>query len=232
MHEMGMYWDPTMLLLIPALLLAGYAQLRVKSAFAKYGGVYSTRGTTSNEVSRRLLDMHGLRDIRIEHIPGELSDHYDPIAKVLRLSDSVCGSTSIAAIGVAAHEVGHAIQDSESYRPLVMRNTFVPIVNIGSTASWPLFFIGLLMSFEPLLYIGIALFSLVVVFHLITLPVEFDASSRALKLLGDTGTLNASELAGAKSVLNAAALTYVAATIMSILQLIRLLMIMRGRRDD
>lgn len=232
MQGMGMYWDPTMLLLIPALLLAGFAQLRVKSAFAKYSGVYSTRGTTSNEVSRRLLDMHGLRDIRIEHIPGELSDHYDPSAKVLRLSDSVRGSASIAAIGVAAHEVGHAIQDSEGYRPLVMRNTFVPIVNIGSAASWPLFFIGLLMSFEPLLYIGIALFSLVVVFHLITLPVEFDASSRALKLLGDTGTLNASELAGAKSVLSAAALTYVAATIMSILQLIRLLMIMRGRRDD
>jgi Zn-dependent membrane protease YugP len=164
-------------------------------------------------------------------VRGELTDHYDPRAKVLRLSDSVGGSSSIAAIGVAAHEVGHAVQDKEGYAPLKFRNAFVPVANLGSMAAFPLFLIGLLMSAKPLIDLGIVLFLAVVVFHLVTLPVEYDASSRALRLLGGTGILTQSEITGAKSVLDAAALTYVAATVMALMNLLRLLILARGRRD-
>lgn len=222
-------FDSTILILIPAIVIAAIAQFKVKAAFDRYSAVRSSRGATAQSVCRDLLDRFGLSDVRIEHVPGELSDHYDPAQNVLRLSDSVRASSSIAAIGVAAHEVGHAIQHSEGYAPLRFRNTFVPIANIGSSASWPLFLIGLLMSLEPLLIAGIVLFTAVVIFHLVTLPVEFDASSRALKILSSTNALTSAELDGAKSVLSAAALTYVAAAIMSAAQLLRLLILARRR---
>ena len=224
--------DPTFLLLIPALLLAVFAQMKVKSSFAKYSQIYAARGVSADTVSRILLDNFGLQKVKVERVPGSLTDHYDPRSKVLRLSDSVSGNSSIAAIGVAAHEVGHAIQDKEGYAPLRFRNALVPLANIGSTAAFPLFLIGLFMSMEPLLNIGIILFAGVVLFHVITLPVEFDASARALKLLGNTGTLTKQELGGAKRVLTAASLTYIAATVMALAQLLRLLILANGRRSN
>ena len=223
--------DPTFFLLIPGLLLAAYAQMKVKTAFGKFSTVHASRGVSADAVSRMLLDRFGLQTVEVERVSGQLTDHYDPRAKVLRLSDSVGGSSSIAAIGVAAHEVGHAVQDKEGYAPLKFRNAFVPVANIGSMSAFPLFFIGLLMSAKPLIDIGIVLFLSVVAFHLVTLPVEFDASSRALRLLGGTGMLTQGEIKGAKSVLDAAALTYVAATVVALMNLLRLLILARGRRD-
>jgi Zn-dependent membrane protease YugP len=223
--------DSTYLLLIPALLLAMFAQMKVKSAFARYSEVHSSRGVSAESVSRMLLDNFGLQRVGIERVPGELTDHYDPGSKILRLSDSVGGSSSIAAIGVAAHEVGHAMQDKEGYAPLKIRNSIVPVANIGTMAAYPLFIGGLIMGAEPLVNIGILLFAGVVAFHLITLPVEFNASSRALRLLHNTGTLTKGEIEGAKSVLDAAALTYVAATVMALMTLVRFLLIAQRRRD-
>lgn len=225
------FFDPTIIILIPALLFSLWAQFKVKGAFSKYSEVRAASGMTAEQVSRRLLDANGLQNIRIEHVPGELTDHYDPRAKVLRLSDSVNASRSIAAIGVAAHEVGHAIQDKENYGFLRFRNAIAPGVQICSAASIPLFFIGLLFGSMNLLNLGILLFCGVLVFHLVTLPLEFDASSRALKLMDSTGTLSKQELGGAKSVLDAAALTYVAALVMTVLQLVRLLALRNMRRD-
>ena len=223
--------DPTFILLIPGLLLAFYTQMKVKSTFARFSSVYASRGMSADTVSRSLLDRFGLQSVKVERVRGELTDHYDPRTKVLRLSDSVGGSSSSAAIGVAAHEVGHAVQDKEGYAPLKFRNAFVPVANLGSMAAFPLFLIGLLMSARPLIDLGIVLFLAVVVFHLVTLPVEYDASSRALRLLGGTGMLTQSEITGAKSVLDAAARTYVAATVMALMNLLRLLILARGRRD-
>ncbi|MBP9627255.1 MAG: zinc metallopeptidase [Synergistaceae bacterium] len=227
---MPMMFDPTMILIIPALVFAFWAQSRVKSTFVTYSEIRARGGVTADSVSRTLLDRFGLQGVRVERVPGNLTDHYDPRDKVLRLSDSVGGSTSIAAIGVAAHEVGHAIQDKEGYVPLRLRNAIVPVVNIGSMGAFPLFLIGLFMGAPVLINLGIILFAGVVVFHLVTLPVELDASARALKLLSSTGILMNDELGGARKVLNAAALTYVAATIMAIAQLLRLLILSRGRR--
>ena len=224
------YFDSTMILLIPALLFSMWAQYRVKSTFARYSEVAAASGVTADSVGRMLLDRGGLRNVPIEHVAGQLTDHYDPRGKVLRLSDSVSGSRSIAAIGVAAHEVGHAIQDQEGYSMLRLRNSIVPVVNICSTLSIPIFLFGLILGYMNLLNIGILLFCGVLVFHLVTLPVEFDASARALKLLSDTHTLTPGELAGAKSVLGAAALTYVAALVMTIMQLLRLVMLRNARR--
>ena len=223
--------DPTILLLIPAMIFSMWAQFKVKSAYSKYSEVDSVRGITSDQAARLILDSNGLTNINIEHIEGQLTDHYDPRAKVLRLSESVAGNTSIAAIGVAAHECGHAIQDKENYAFLRFRNSIVPVVNIASTLSMPLFFIGLLMSWLNLIDLGIALFCGVLVFHLVTLPVEFDASARALRILSDTGLLEGNEIYGAKKVLSAAALTYVAALVMTILQLVRLLALRNSRRN-
>ena len=225
------YYDPTMILLIPALLFSLWAQFKVKSAFAKYSGAASSRGVTSDDAARAILDANGLRNVRIEHIAGELTDHYDPRAKVLRLSQSVAGSTSIAAIGVAAHECGHAVQDAVGYAPLKIRNSIVPVVNICSTLSMPLFFIGFLFNYLALIDLGILFFCGVLVFHAITLPVEFDASGRALKILSGNGFLNGAEISGAKKVLTAAALTYVSAMVMSALQLLRLILLRNQRRD-
>lgn len=228
---MPLFYDPTFLLLIPALLFAMWAQFRVKSTFARYSEIAARRGVTADHVSRALLDKFGLQNIRIERVAGNLTDHYDPSGKVLRLSDSVSGSNSIASIGVAAHEVGHAIQDKDGYAFLRLRNSIVPVVNIGSMLSMPLFFIGLIMGSLDLLNIGILLFCGVLVFHLVTLPVEFDASARALRLLSDTGLLSSDEIGGAKAVLNAAALTYVAAMVMAALQLLRLVLLRNSRRS-
>lgn len=225
------YFDPTFVILIPAVLLSMWAQFKVKSTFAKFSEVNARKGVTADRVSRTLLDRFGLQRVPVERVPGQLTDHYDPRGKVLRLSDAVAGNTSIAAIGVAAHEVGHAIQDMENYAFLRFRNAIVPVVNIGSTLSMPLFFIGLIMGSMNLINIGIALFCGVLIFHLVTLPVEFDASSRALKLLSETGLLASDELGGAKAVLDAAAMTYVAALVMTALQLVRLLALRGMRRD-
>ena len=225
------YLDSTIVLLIPAILFSLWAQFRVKGAFSKYSEVRAASGVTADQVSRKLLDKFGLENVRVERIQGQLTDHYDPRNKVLRLSDAVSGNSSIAAIGVAAHEVGHAIQDKEGYAFLKLRNSIVPVVNIGSMLSMPLFFIGLIMARPSLQTIGILLFCGVLVFHLVTLPVEFDASARALKLLSETGLLAGNEVGGAKAVLDAAALTYVAALVMTVLQLVRLLALRGSRRN-
>ena len=223
---------PTYLILIPAILISAWAQFKVSSTFNKYSTVRSINGYTGAQVARILLNDAGLQEVEIQQVPGRLSDHYDPRAKVLRLSSDVYGSTSVASIGVAAHEVGHAIQDKESYSALVFRNAIVPVVNFSSSLSWILFFIGILLSYSTLVTIGIILFSVVVLFQLVTLPVEFNASSRALKLLEARGILYDKEVEGARKVLSAAALTYVAATLMAVLQLVRLIAISNRNSND
>lgn len=225
-------FDPTYLILIPAILISAWAQFKVSNTFNKFSGVRSTNGYTGSQVARILLNDAGLQDVEIQQVQGKLSDHYDPRAKVLRLSSDVYGSTSVASIGVAAHEVGHAIQDKESYSALVFRNAIVPVVNFSSSLSWIIFFVGILFSYKSLVTIGIILFSAVVLFQLVTLPVEFNASSRALKLLEARGILYDNEIKGAREVLSAAALTYVAATLMAILQLVRLIAISNRNSND
>ncbi|MDU5491820.1 MAG: zinc metallopeptidase [Clostridium perfringens] len=226
------YIDPTYLILIPAILISAWAQFKISSTFNKYSTVRSINGYTGAQVARILLNDAGLQEVEIQQVQGRLSDHYDPRAKVLRLSSDVYGSTSVASIGVAAHEVGHAIQDKESYSALVFRNAIVPVVNFSSSLSWILFFIGILLSYSTLVTIGIILFSVVVLFQLVTLPVEFNASSRALKLLEARGILYDKEVDGARKVLSAAALTYVAATLMAVLQLVRLIAISNRNSND
>lgn len=226
------YIEPTYLILIPAILISAWAQFKVSSTFNKYSTVRNINGYTGAQVARILLNDAGLQEVEIQQVPGRLSDHYDPRAKVLRLSSDVYGSTSVASIGVAAHEVGHAIQDKESYSALVFRNAIVPVVNFSSSLSWILFFIGILLSYSTLVTIGIILFSVVVLFQLVTLPVEFNASSRALKLLEARGILYDKEVDGARKVLSAAALTYVAATLMAVLQLVRLIAISNRNSND
>ncbi|MBQ3457797.1 MAG: zinc metallopeptidase [Synergistaceae bacterium] len=229
---LGYGLDPTMIILIPAVLLSMWAQAKVQSTFNQYSKIPARGGVTADSVARMLLTLYGMSNMPINHVSGNLTDHYDPRNKTLNLSDGVYGNRSIASIGVAAHEVGHAIQHHEAYSPLIFRNTIVPAVNICSTASMPLFFIGLLMGNFMLVNIGIMLFTGALVFHLVTLPVEINASSRALKLLEQTHTLSSDELAGAKKVLTAAAWTYIAAALMSLLQLIRLILISRSSRRN
>lgn len=228
--------DPTMILVLIGVLLSLWAQGRVNSAFRKYGRVRSRTGMTGAEAARRLLNSQGIYDVTIEHISGSLTDHYDPRAKVLRLSDAVYGSDSVAAVSVAAHECGHAMQDNEDYAPLRFRSALVPVANFGSQLSWPLILIGVIFGGlgSPLVQIGILMFTLAVLFQLVTLPVEFNASGRAIKLLDSQGILLAEEVNGTKKVLSAAALTYVAAAAASILQLLRLIILFggRNRRDD
>lgn len=229
------FFDPTMLIVIPAMILAMFAQARVSSTFNKYASVASRGGYTGADVARQLLLSAGITDVSVERIAGSLTDHYDPKNKVLRLSDSVFGSRSIAALGVAAHETGHAIQHRESYFPLTFRTAIFPVVNIGSKLSMPLIILGLVLGYfnfgNTILFAGIILFSLVVFFQLVTLPVEFNASSRALKLLNQYNYLSSDEMKPAKKVLSAAALTYVAAAAVSISQLLRLLFIFNRRND-
>ena len=227
---LGYGLDPTIIIVIPALLLSMWAQSRVNSTFNEYSRIQARSNVTADGVAKMLLTLYGMGNMPINHVAGSLTDHYDPRNKTLNLSDSVYNSRSIASIGVAAHEVGHAIQHLEAYSPLMIRNSIVPVVNLASNASIPLFVIGLLMGSMTLVNIGIILFTGTLVFHLITLPVEINASSRALKLLEQTRTLDSQELAGAKKVLTAAAWTYIAAALMSLLQLVRLLMIRNSRR--
>lgn len=231
----GFYFDPTYILVIIGAVICLIASTRVKSTFRKYDKVRSMSGMTGAQAAERILQAAGIRDVSIQHISGELTDHYDPRNKVLRLSDSTYGSASVAAVGVAAHECGHAIQHQKSYAPLSVRSAIVPVANIGSTLAWPLIVIGMFITSNTgtlLINIGILCFSLAVLFQLVTLPVEFNASGRALRILGDTGILGADELTKTRKVLKAAALTYVAGAAASILQLLRLLFLSSGRRND
>lgn len=226
------YFDPTYFLLIIGMFLSLAASAKVKSTFARYSRVRSASGITGAEAARRILQMAGIRDVTIVPISGSLTDHYDPRSKRLALSQDVYDNTSVAAVSVAAHECGHAIQHAINYVPLTLRSAIVPITNFGSTLSWPLFLAGLLFSIRPLVMLGILLFSFAVIFQLVTLPVEFNASSRALKMLGSSGMLGPDESKSARKVLTAAALTYVAALASSILQLFRLIILAGGRDRD
>jgi hypothetical protein len=226
-----MFYDWSFILLIPAVILALYAQFRVSSTFSKYSKVLSASGMTGSQFAKNFLDRNNLGNVEVRRVDGNLTDNYDPRDKSLNLSASVYGSSSVAALGVVAHEVGHAVQDSKNYAPLKLRSSFVPVSNLGSQLAIPLFFMGLIFSYGPLMDAGIVLFSLAVAFTVITLPVEFNASNRAYAMMTDSGYLSPEEASQAKKVLNAAALTYVAATAMAVMQLIRLL-VMRGSRDD
>lgn len=226
------YFDWTYLLVIAGLILSMIASARVKSTFAQYSRMRSMSGLTGAMAAERVLHSAGIFDVRIERVSGELTDHYDPRSRVLRLSDSTYGSNSVAAVCVAAHECGHAVQHQKSYGPLVLRSTLVPLANFGSTLSWPVFLMGLVFSIQPLVAVGIVLFSLAVLFQLVTLPVEFNASKRAMQILESTHILGDTELSAGKRVLGAAAMTYVASLAASILQLLRLIILAGGRKRD
>jgi hypothetical protein len=225
--------DPTYLLLILGMILALMAQAHLKSTFAIYRGRRSRSGLTGAQTAQKILRSAGIFDVQVVAIQGSLTDHYDPRTKRVCLSEDSYAKTSLAAAGVAAHECGHAIQHATNYGPLNVRSAIVPVANLGANLSWPLFVAGLIFSLRPLVTAGILLFSLAVLFQLVTLPVEFNASSRALKMLQSTGILGEDETKGARKVLTAAALTYVAALASSILQLLRLIILAGGlRRND
>lgn len=229
------YYDPTYFLVLIGVVLSLLASAKVKGTFNKYSRVRNSRGLTGAQAAEQVLHGAGIYDVRIEHVSGNLSDHYDPRNKVLRLSDSVYGQASVAAVGVAAHECGHAIQHANGYAPLKFRNVLVPVANFGAQIAWPLILIGLLINRESSWYImmaGIIAFSLAVLFQIITLPVEFNASGRAIRILEETGMMVDDELRGARKVLSAAALTYVASAASSVLQLLRLVLLTGGRRRD
>lgn len=226
-----LYFDWTMLLIIPALLFALWAQHKVSAAFKKYSQVRNRANLTGAQIAQRLLIAAGLPGVTIERTAGNLDDHYDPRGKVLRLSPGVAEVPSVAAAGIAAHEIGHAVQHRDAYILFAMRAAIVPVANIGSQAALPLFFIGLLFSSGFMMNLGIIAFSAAVAFQLVTLPVELDASRRALLLLRDGGVLAADETDGARAVLTAAALTYLAATLMAVLQLLRLIIMRESHRD-
>ena len=227
-----MYWDPTYVLILIGIVLSMLASAKVKSTFAKYSTVRSVRGLTGAEVAARILQYAGIQDVVVTRVSGHLTDHYDPRSGTVALSESVYGSTSVAAIAVAAHECGHVIQHENQYAPLTIRTFLVPVANFGSGASWFVILAGFIFSIHPLISFGIALFSLAVLFQIVTLPVEWNASSRALTVLWETGILDTSEGEQAKKVLQAAALTYVAAAAASILQLLRLVILFgRNNRD-
>lgn len=226
------FYDPTFILLIPALILTMWAQFKVQATFSRYSRVQSSAGFTGAQVARKILDANGIYDVGVEPVKGNLTDHYHPTKKKLFLSESVYNQSSVAAICVAAHEVGHAIQHQEAYKPLAIRSMLVPAANFGNYTAWILFIAGLIFSITPLVEVGIVLFSFVVLFQLVTLPVEFNASSRALVQVSYHGFLTNDELRGGKKVLSAAAWTYVAAAVMAILQLLRLLIIFGGLRRD
>ena len=213
-------------LVLPAVIFALWAQFNVKSTFSKYSKIASRSGMTGFDSARRILDANGLGDVRIAHVSGDLTDHYNPTDNTIYLSDSVYGSNSAAAIGVAAHEAGHAVQHATGYTPIKIRSAIIPITNIGSNLAMPLIILGIILSFPTLAYIGVAAFGLSTLFQLVTLPVEFDASGRALKAL--EGSLDGDDLASARKVLRAAALTYVAALAVSLVNLLRLLIMVAG----
>lgn len=230
------YFDSTYLLVLIGAVICLIASARVKSTFAKYSAYRSMSGMTGAQAAERILHAAGIYDVSIQRTPGHLTDHYNPSRKTLNLSDSVYNATSVAAIGVAAHECGHAIQHQTGYVPLSLRTAIVPVANIGSTLSWPLILLGLFFSRDTgalFLNLGIICFSFAVIFQLVTLPVEFNASSRALQMLGQQGILGDGELPYTRKVLKAAAMTYVASAAAGILQLLRLVLLFGGRnRDD
>lgn len=227
------YFDPTYFLVIIGALLSLAASARVKTTFAKYSRVRSLSGMTGAQAAERILHSAGIHDVAVLHVNGNLTDHYDPRNKTLKLSDTVYGQSSVAAIGVAAHECGHAIQHNDGYVPLRLRSAIVPVANIGATISWPLILIGLFLGYsQTLINIGIILFSCAVLFQIVTLPVELNASARAVRILDETGILYGEEVTHTKKVLGAAALTYVAAAAASILQLLRLVILFGGRNRD
>ena len=230
-----MYFDPTYFLVLIGVVLSLLASGKVKSTFSRYSQVRNSRGLTGAQAAEQVLHTAGIYDVRIEHIGGNLTDHYDPRTKVLRLSDSVYGQTSVAAVGVAAHECGHAIQHARGYAPLKLRSTLVPVANFGAKLAWPLIIFGLFISGESstiLINAGIIAFLAAVAFQLVTLPVEFNASNRAIRMLADSGMMYGEEIKGAKKVLSAAALTYVASAATAILQLLRILILTGGRRRN
>ena len=225
------YYDSSYLFVaIISLVITLYAQMKIKSAFSKYSRVMSAKGVTGREAAERILSSNGLSSVRIERVSGSLTDHFDPKRNIIRLSESVYDSSSVAALGVAAHEVGHALQYHSGYLPIKLRNVIIPITNFGSSLSVPLIMIGLLMSFEPLIVFGILLFSLVVVFQLITLPVELNASRRAAKQLTDLAIIDEGEKTGVRKVLSGAAMTYLAALLTSVLNLLRYIALFSNRR--
>ena len=229
------WWDPTYFLVIIGAVICLLASAHVNNMFKKYSKYRSMSGMTGAQAAQRILNAAGIYDVEIRHISGNLTDHYDPRNKTLSLSDSVYGSASVAAVGVAAHECGHAIQHQKNYAPLTIRGAIVPVANIGSTLAWPLILIGLFISSrsgQALITAGIICFSLAVLFQIVTLPVEFNASRRAVRILGETGILGEQELGYTRKVLGAAALTYVAGAASAILQLLRLILLFGGRRDD
>lgn len=225
------FFDPTMVLLIPALIIAFYAQYKVKNTFNKYNEIHLDSNLTGAEAARQILKNNNLKNIKIQQSDGKLSDHYDPKNKTLNLSSDVYNNNSIAAVGVAAHEVGHAIQDKEDYKPLSLRASLVPAANIGSSFGLPLAVFGFFIRADFLIMTGFVLFSAAFLFHLVTLPVEFNASNRAISNLKNANLLNQEELKGAKKVLKAAAFTYVATTLVALANLLRIL-ILAGLGDD
>ena len=225
-----MYFDSTYLILLPAILFALWAQSRVKSTYAKYSREFA--GLTGAEAARMVLEMNGVNDVDIRPIAGELTDHFDPKTNTISLSQGVYNVTSVAAVGIAAHEAGHAVQYAVGYSPIKLRTAIIPVTNIGSTLSWPLLLIGVLLGNQTLAMAGVVLFCAVVLFQLVTLPVEFNASNRALDTLGASGYLQPEQLNGAAKVLRAAAMTYVAALAQALAQLLRLLMIAKRSRRD
>lgn len=228
------YFDPTYILVIVGVIICLVASARMRSTFQKYARVRSHSGMTGREAAEEVLRRAGIYDVRVERVAGNLTDHYDPRDKVLRLSDATYGSNSIAAVGVAAHECGHAIQHAQGYAPLKIRGSLVPVANLGSTIAWPLILLGLLFTGESsvlFLNLGILAFSLAVLFQIVTLPVEFNASKRAIRILGSSGIMYPEEVQDTKKVLSAAALTYVAGAAASILQLLRIVLLAGRRRD-
>ena len=227
------YYDPTYMLIIISALISLFAQFLVNSRFSKYSRVRSRSGMTGAQAAERILQSQGIYDVAIQRVSGKLTDHYDPRNKTLNLSDAVYASTSVAAVGVAAHECGHAIQHARGYAPLSFRNALVPVANIGSQLSWLFIILGIFFGgSHTLIMIGILMFSAAVLFQLVTLPVEFNASGRALKLLSETGILQKDEVSDTRKVLSAAALTYVAAATTAVLQLLRLLRLFGGNDRD
>lgn len=227
------WWDSTYILVILAALISLGVSAAMNATFQRYQGVRAYSGLTGAQTAQRILRSAGIYDVTVRHVSGKLTDHYDPRSKTVNLSDAVYGRASLAAVGVAAHECGHAIQNARGYVPLKVRGAIVPVANLGSQLFWPLFLLGLIFSMEPLVNLGILLFLFALVFQIVTLPVEFNASARAIRMLDSTGILSPSEVPGAKKVLRAAAMTYVAAVIGSLLQLLRLLILSgRIRNDD
>lgn len=226
------FWDISMIILIPGLLLAMYAQAKVSSTYNRYKKITSHSGYTGAQFARKMLNDNGLYDVTITQISGRMSDHYDPRANQVRLSAEVYNGTSIASLGIAAHEVGHAVQHTTNYFPLTVRNLVVPVTNFSSSIYMLFIFIGIIMNSFSMIQFGIMLFAVIVIFQVITLPVEFNASRRAIATLGGDGVLDAEELSGAKRVLGAAAMTYVAAMVTAVLQLLQLLMVFGGHNDD